>query len=257
MRSPFHLVEMSPWPILFSVSLFCSVVGFVDLIYGGSLLLMFCGVIGAILVLGQWWRDVIRESNQGWHTSYVAWNIRLGMVLFIVSEVMFFFSFFWAFFSCALMPGVEAGGVWPPVGVIPLDPMGFPLLSTAVLLSSGVSITWAHYAVMAGNRVEGIYGLFFTIVLGMYFTCLQIFEFLECSFSIADGVWGSLFYIMTGFHGVHVVFGTVALVVCLWRLFGMGFSSERHLGFELSIWYWHFVDVVWICLFLSVYWWGG
>nr|AUF70020.1 cytochrome c oxidase subunit 3 [Lampsilis siliquoidea] len=257
MRSPFHLVEMSPWPILCSISAVCVVVGFVDLISGGSLYFMICSVGLLVLVLFQWWRDVIRESDQGWHTSFVAKNIRLGMVLFILSEVMFFLGFFWAFFSSSLVPGIEGGAVWPPVGIVPLNPFSVPLLNTSVLLSSGVSVTWAHHALVAGNRDEVLCGLCFTIILGLYFTVLQVFEYFECSFTIADGVYGSLFYVMTGFHGVHVIVGNVMLMVCLWRCFNFEFSSERHLGLEVSIWYWHFVDVVWIFLFLCVYWWGG
>nr|AGN92171.1 cytochrome c oxidase subunit III [Lamprotula leaii] len=256
-RSPFHLVEMSPWPFFSSVSAVCLVVGLVSWLNGGPFCFLFLGIGLLSAVLFQWWRDVIRESDQGWHTSYVAGNIRLGMVLFIVSEVFFFFSFFWAFFSCSLVPNIEVGGVWPPVGIVPLNPFGLPLLNTAVLLGSGVSVTWAHHAVMAGNRREAMVGLIFTVALGLYFTFLQICEYMECSFSIADSVYGSLFYVMTGFHGVHVVIGTLVLFVCFFRCFGFGFSTERHLGLEVGIWYWHFVDVVWICLFLCVYWWGG
>nr|ACQ91021.1 cytochrome c oxidase subunit III [Quadrula quadrula] len=257
MRSPFHLVEMSPWPVFCSVSVVCTVVGFVDWISGGSLCLLFCSVGLLVVVLFQWLRDIIRESNQGWHTSFVASNIRFGMVLFILSEVFFFLDFFWAFFSCSLVPGIEGGAVWPPVGVDSLDPFKIPLLNTAVLLGSGVSVTWAHHAVMVGNRMEALWGLMLTLFLGLYFSMLQGFEYFECSFTVADGVYGSLFYVMTGFHGVHVIMGSMILLVSLWRCFSYGFSSERHIGLEIGIWYWHFVDVVWICLFLCIYWWGG
>nr|UWM10839.1 cytochrome c oxidase subunit III [Pseudocuneopsis capitata] len=250
---------MSPWPFLCSVSAVCMVVGFVDWINGNSLVLFLCGMVLLFGVLWQWLRDVVRESNQGWHTSYVASNIRLGMVLFIISEVFFFFSFFWAFFSCSLVPGIEVGGIWPPVGIMSLNPFSLPLLNTAVLLGSGVSVTWCHHAVLCGNRMEAVYGLVITLFLGFYFTFLQVCEYSECSFTIADSVYGSLFYVMTGFHGVHVILGSVMLLVGLFRLinYGFGFSVERHLGLELSMWYWHFVDVVWICLYLCVYWWGG
>nr|QDH07438.1 cytochrome c oxidase subunit 3 [Pilsbryoconcha exilis] len=257
MRSPFHLVEMSPWPFFSSMSAVCVFVSFVNWFSGGSLWFVLCAISLLSIVLFQWFRDIVREGEQGWHTSYVASNIRFGMVLFIGSEVLFFFSFFWAFFSCSLVPGIELGGVWPPVGVLPVNPFKLPLLNTAVLLGSGVSVTWAHHAVMAGDRFEAMGGLLVTVILGVYFTGLQICEYLECSFSIADGVYGSLFYVMTGFHGIHVVLGTVILFVSLFRCFNFGFSSERHLGLEVGIWYWHFVDVVWICLFLCVYWWGS
>nr|QDH07414.1 cytochrome c oxidase subunit 3 [Monodontina vondembuschiana] len=257
MRSPFHLVEKSPWPLLSSVSAVCIFVSLVNWISGGSVWFVLFGMGLLVIILWQWWRDIIREGDQGWHTSYVASNIRLGMVLFIGSEVFFFFSFFWAFFSCSLVPGIEVGGVWPPVGILPVNPFGLPLLNTAVLLGSGVSVTWAHHAVMAGNRSEAMGGLLVTVALGVYFTVLQVCEYMECSFTIADGVYGSLFFVMTGFHGVHVILGTVVLFVSFFRCFNHSFSSERHLGLEVGIWYWHFVDVVWICLFMCVYWWGS
>nr|AKQ78461.1 cytochrome c oxidase subunit III [Nodularia douglasiae] len=248
---------MSPWPFLCSISAVCMVVGFVDWLGGNSLMFFLCAIVVLLLVLCQWLRDITRESNQGWHTSYVANNIRFGMILFIVSEVFFFFSFFWAFFSCSLVPSVEVGGVWPPVGIVALNPFSLPLLNTAVLLGSGVSVTWCHHAVMCGNRMEAVWALSMTIFLGFYFSFLQVCEYMECSFTIADSVFGSLFYVMTGFHGVHVILGSVMLLVSLFRLINNGFSTDRHLGLELSIWYWHFVDVVWICLYLCVYWWGG
>lgn len=257
MRRPFHLVEVSPWPFLSSVRAVCLVVGVVDWLSGNSLVLTLCAGVALILVLWQWLRDVIRERNQGWHTRYVASNIRLGIVLFIISEVFFFFSFFWAFFSCSLVPNVEVGGIWPPAGIVPVDVFGIPLLRTIVLLSSGVSVTWCHHAVMLGDRKEAIFGLCVTIFLGYYFTFLQLAEYLECRFTIADSVYGSTFYVITGFHGIHVILGRVILLVGLFRLVNYGFSSERHLGLEVSIWYWHFVDVVWIFLYLCIYWWGG
>lgn len=257
MRRPFHVVEVSPWPFLCSIRAVCIVVGMVDWMRSRSLrLLVYAGVILG-MVIWQWFRDVIRESNQGWHTRYVASNIRLGIMLFILSEIFFFFSFFWAFFSCRLVPGVEVGGIWPPVGIIPLRTFSLPLLRTAVLLSSGVRVTWCHHAVICGNRGEAIFGLVVTIILGFYFTFLQVREYIRCSFTIADSVYGSLFYVMTGFHGIHVILGRIMLVVRLFRLVNYGFSSERHLGLEIRIWYWHFVDVVWIFLYLCVYWWGG
>nr|AGS17919.1 cytochrome c oxidase subunit III [Anodonta anatina]AGS17933.1 cytochrome c oxidase subunit III [Anodonta anatina] len=257
MRSPFHLVEKSPWPFLCSISVVCVAVGLVEWMSGGSLHLLVFSWLLLVMVLCQWLRDVVRESDQGWHTSYVASNIRFGMVLFILSEFFFFFSFFWAFFSCSLVPDVEVGGVWPPVGIMPLNVFSIPLLGSAVLLGSGVTATWCHHAVMSGNREEAIYGLVMTIFLGFYFTFLQVLEYTGCTFTIADSVYGSLFYVMTGFHGVHVIVGSVMLLVGLFRLVNHGFSSVRHLGLEVSIWYWHFVDVVWIFLYLCVYWWGG
>nr|QCX42045.1 cytochrome c oxidase subunit 3 [Margaritifera margaritifera] len=257
MRSPFHMVEMSPWPILGSFSALLLAVGFVDWFSSGTLWSIGCGVLPMLLVMYQWWRDVVRESDQGWHTSYVAKNIRMGMALFIVSEVFFFFGFFWAFFSSSLVPSVEVGGVWPPVGIQTLNALKVPLLGTAVLLLTGVTVTWAHHAVLARKREEALLGLGFTVLWGFYFMVLQLLEYFRSTFTIADGIYGSLFYVMTGFHGIHVLIGVVFLSVCAWRCLNFGFSSGRHLGLDAAVWYWHFVDVVWITVFLCVYWWGG
>jgi cytochrome c oxidase subunit 3 len=183
--------------------------------------------------------------------------LRWGMVLFIISEVFFFLSFFWAFFHSSLSPSPELGRVWPPIGVEAFDPFTVPLLNTIVLLSSGISVTWAHHALIAGDHDSAFQGLLFTVILGLYFTILQAIEYLEARFRIADRVYGSSFFIATGFHGLHVIVGTTFLVVCLIRVSRAHFSKSHHFGFEAAAWYWHFVDVVWLFLYISIYWWGG
>lgn len=224
---------------------------------GASLLLRSTGILIVLMTIVQWWRDVIRESTyQGYHTKKVAKGLKVGMILFIISEVMFFFAFFWAFFHRRLSPSIQVGGLWPPIGINPLNPWGVPLLNTIVLLSSGVSVTWAHHAMKDSNHQETIAGLVITILLGVYFTNLQLGEYMEVRFSISDRVYGSTFFVATGFHGIHVLIGTMFLIVILGRTIYLHFSRDHHVGLEAAIWYWHFVDVVWIFLFIWIYWWG-
>jgi cytochrome c oxidase subunit 3 len=179
------------------------------------------------------------------------------MILFIVSEVMFFFAFFWAFFHSSLAPSIEIGSMWPPKGISVLNPWDIPFLNTIILLSSGASVTWAHHAILAGQRMQGVYSLVVTILLASVFTSLQVMEYMEAPFTISDGIYGSTFYMATGFHGFHVFVGTLFLGVCLVRLYKHHFTQNHHFGFEAAAWYWHFVDVVWLFLFVSIYWWGG
>ena len=214
--------------------------------------------LGFALVLAtmfMWWRDIIREAEyQGHHTSIVQIGMRYGMMLFIASEVMFFVAFFWAFFDRALYPN---DGVWPPEGITTFDPFDLPLINTLVLLLSGCTVTWAHHALQHGNRKDFMTGLGITILLGMLFTGLQALEYSHAPFGFTDGVYPSVFYMATGFHGFHVLVGTLFLAVC-WMSGRAGhFTPTQHFGFEAAAWYWHFVDVVWLFLFAAVYWWGG
>lgn len=210
------------------------------------------------LTILQWWRDVgIEGRDSGFHTSFVENGLRFGILIFITSEVIFFVRFFWAFYHIRLSPALEIGGVWPPIGVETFDAFQVPLLNTIVLLSSGVRVTWAHHSLIAINHSRAKLGLIITIILGIYFTFLQAFEYFEASFSIADRSFGSTFFIATGFHGIHVIVGTTFLGVCLFRIKKGKFRGGHHFGFEAAAWYWHFVDVVWLFLYLSLYWWGG
>nr|YP_010350004.1 cytochrome c oxidase subunit III [Neritina iris]UOH96874.1 cytochrome c oxidase subunit 3 [Neritina iris]URF21528.1 cytochrome c oxidase subunit III [Neritina iris] len=256
-RNPFHLVEFSPWPLTGSMGALFLTVGLAGWFHGYSMATMVLGLVLVGLTMIQWWRDVIREGTfQGFHTTKVGKGLRWGMILFIVSEVCFFFAFFWAYFHSSLAPTPELGSCWPPVGINPLNPFEVPLLNTAVLLASGVTVTWAHHALMEGDRINGIQGLIATVVLGVYFTFLQGGEYYEAPFTIADGAYGSAFFVATGFHGLHVLIGSSFLLVCLVRVWTQHFSPTHHFGFEAAAWYWHFVDVVWLFLYLSIYWWG-
>nr|BAH86567.1 cytochrome c oxidase subunit III [Branchiostoma floridae] len=255
---PWHLVEPSPWPLVGGSAAFTLTVGLVMWFHYNSISLMILGLVMIVATMIQWWRDVIREATfQGCHTSYVLSGLRRGMVLFIVSEVFFFLAFFWAFFHSSLAPTVELGVTWPPVGVHPLNAFAVPLLNTAVLLSSGVTVTWAHHALMEGKRTEAIQSLAITVMLGLYFTGLQAWEYYEAPFTIADSVYGSTFFVATGFHGLHVIIGSTFLMVCLGRQVFYHYTSSHHFGFEAAAWYWHFVDVVWLFLYVCIYWWGS
>ena len=219
---------------------------------------MTTGFLTVLFNMYIWWRDIIREATfEGQHTAPVQDGLRMGMLLFIASEVMFFFAFFWAFFDASIKPSPVLGGVWPPDGLETLSPWGVPLLNTVVLLSSGATVTWAHHAIVAGARRSAIIGLVLTIGLAAFFTALQAFEYINAPFGISDGIYGSTFFLATGFHGIHVFVGTVFLTVCLVRLTLNHFTREHHFGFEAAAWYWHFVDVVWLFLFVTVYWWGS
>nr|YP_010554573.1 cytochrome c oxidase subunit III [Tachycines shuangcha]UYO78931.1 cytochrome c oxidase subunit III [Tachycines shuangcha] len=254
----YHLVNMSPWPLTGAIGALATVSGLIKWFhqYNNSLLML--GLVILMLTMIQWWRDITREGTyQGLHTLPVNLGLRWGMILFIVSEVFFFISFFWAFFHSSLSPAVELGSMWPPIGVNPFNPLQIPLLNTAILLASGVTVTWAHHSLMESNFSQTTQGLFFTVILGIYFTILQAYEYIEAPFTIADAVYGSTFFMATGFHGLHVIIGTTFLIVCLMRHMTYHFSPNHHFGFEAAAWYWHFVDVVWLFLYISIYWWGS
>lgn len=257
-RQPFHLVELRPWPITAAISAFLLTTGLARWFHGQGIYCLLIGFTITILSIIQWWRDVIREATFiGHHTSYVSKGLRVGIILFITSEVLFFFAFFWAFFHRSLSPAVEIGSCWPPIGLSVLNPFRIPLLNTAVLLASGVTVTWAHHRLIAADRTSAIQALSLTVALGVYFTVLQAGEYYAAPFTIADRVYGTTFFVATGFHGLHVLIGSTFLSVCLIRTIAYHFSSGHHTGFEAAAWYWHFVDVVWICLYISIYWWGS
>nr|YP_010398702.1 cytochrome c oxidase subunit III [Hylemya nigrimana]UQK95121.1 cytochrome c oxidase subunit III [Hylemya nigrimana] len=255
---PFHLVNYSPWPLTASIGAMTIVAGMVKWFHQYDISLFMLGNIITIITVYQWWRDISRESTfQGLHTNSVIMGLQWGMILFIVSEVLFFVSFFWAFFHSSLSPSIELGAMWPPLQIIPFNPFQIPLLNTVILLTSGITVTWAHHSLMHSNYSQTTQGLFFTVLLGIYFTILQAFEYIEAPFTIADSAYGSTFFIATGFHGVHVLIGTTFLLICLIRHLNNYFSMNHHFGFEAAAWYWHFVDIVWLFLYISIYWWGG
>nr|APX40192.1 cytochrome c oxidase subunit 3 [Smaragdina rufimana] len=255
---PFHLVDVSPWPILAAMGAMTMMIGLIQWFHQLDNSLLMIGLLINILVSIQWWRDVSREGTfQGLHTMKVTLGLRWGMILFIVSEVFFFISFFWSFFHSSLSPTIELGLLWPPKGIVAFNPLEIPLLNTMILLTSGLTVTWAHHSLMENNYSKAIQGLMLTVLLGIYFTALQGFEYIEAPFTISDSVYGSTFFMATGFHGLHVIIGTTFLAICLMRLYLNHFSSIHHFGFEAAAWYWHFVDVVWLFLYISIYWWGS
>jgi len=257
---PYHLVEPSPWPILSSFSLLTMMLGavmyFHGFAYGGWFLTLGFTLTSSAMLL--WFRDVITEATYlGHHTVEVQKGLSIGIILFIISEIFAFLSVFWAFFHSSLSPAIEIGGSWPPLGITPLDPFAIPLLNTILLLSSGAFVTYGHHALIAGNRKGAILGTFLTIVFAVIFTALQYYEYSEASFTMSDSVYGTVFYASTGLHGLHVIVGTIFITVGFLRLVKYHLTDTHHQGHEAGILYWHFVDVVWLFLFIAVYYWGG
>nr|ASY97576.1 cytochrome c oxidase subunit III [Macrocheraia grandis]QFP99282.1 cytochrome c oxidase subunit III [Macrocheraia grandis grandis] len=255
---PYHLVDYSPWPITGAIGAMTMTSGMVLWFHKNEMYLFYLGITINLMTMYQWWRDIVRESTfQGMHTEKVVKGLKMGMILFIISEVFFFISFFWGFFHSSLAPTIELGMQWPPKGVVTFNPMEIPLLNTMILLSSGISVTWAHHSLMNNLHKQTVMALTITVSLGMLFTILQAYEYLEAKFCISDSVYGASFFMTTGFHGIHVIIGTTFLMTCLMRQMMYHFSSNHHLGFEAAAWYWHFVDVVWLFLYVSIYWWGS
>ena len=271
----YHILAPSFWPLLGAMSALALASGGImwmhKAAWGGPV--FFLGLGGVLLTMFLWWADVIKEAHRGDHTPVVQLHLRYGMILFIASEVMFFVGWFWAFFDFSLFPApvevmngevtritetvMNIAGQWPPKGLEVISPWGFPLLNTVILLLSGTTVTWAHHALIHGDR-EGLKkGLWITILLGILFSTIQGYEYSEAPFHFAGLNFGASFFMATGFHGFHVLIGTIFLAVCLARVYAGHFTPRQHFGFEAAAWYWHFVDVVWLFLFVSIYVWGG
>jgi cytochrome c oxidase subunit 3 len=292
----YHLVDPSPWPLFASIGALVMAVGAIIWMRTGQgglfgmkgPAVFLLGAAAVVAVAFFWWRDVIREAHKGDHTPVVQLHLRYGMIMFIASEVMFFVAWFWAYFDVALFPsgifplpiteGTSVtpsetsiigmvdrdkltGGHWPPqpneAFKATFDPWGLPLVNTLILLLSGCTVTWAHHSLLENNRKGLIWGLAVTVVLGLLFTTLQVYEYGHAAFSFSNHIYGATFFMATGFHGAHVVIGTIFLAVCLFRALAGHFSAKQHFGFEAAAWYWHFVDVVWLFLFAAIYWWGA
>ena len=262
---PYHLVRPSPWPLIGSFAAGLMMVGMVlfmhkvklgslDLGVGWPLL----GLAGVLATMAIWWRDIIREAFiERAHSPIVKIGLRYGMALFIASEVMFFVAFFWAYYAAAFYPTAAIGGIWPPATIKTFDPFEMPFMMTLILLLSGTTVTWAHHAALEGNQRDLIRALGITVLLGLSFSCFQALEYHHTDFSLKSGIFGSTFFMATGFHGLHVIIGTIFLAVCWFRARKGQFTRDDHFGLEAAAWYWHFVDVVWLFLFVSVYWFGS
>jgi cytochrome c oxidase subunit 3 len=285
----YHLLNPSPWPIVGSVAALVLAIGaivWMKSLHGGAGVfglkgswLFGIGVMGVLFTMFMWWRDVISEAHAGDHTPVVAIHLRYGMIMFIASEIMFFVAWFWAFFDAALFPAaveplanskeligmVErnalTGGIWPPKPsenfTATFDPWGLPLVNTLILLLSGTTVTWAHHALLENNRKGLVWGLTLTVILGALFTLLQAYEYGHALFNYSGHIYGATFFMATGFHGAHVMIGTIFLAVCLARALKGHFTPKQHFGFEAAAWYWHFVDVVWLFLFACIYVWAA
>ena len=262
LKQPYHLVDPSPWPLTGAIGGGLTVVGIIMAAHFGNYLWLVLGLVVVLATMFFWWRDVLRESRTpGLHTPVVRLGLRYGMMMFIASEVMFFVAFFWAYFHFALFPEHVAGAttpMWPPAGIHTFDPFHLPFLNTMILLLSGCTVTWAHHSLIEGNKRGLVIGLLLTVLLGLSFTTFQAIEYSDAPFKfVGGGVYPATFFLATGFHGFHVIVGTLFLLVCLFRANAGGFTPERHFGFEAAAWYSHFVDVVWLFLFAAIYVWGS
>jgi cytochrome c oxidase subunit 3 len=262
----YHLVNPSPWPFVGSVSAFVMAVGAILWFHEiAPIWIMLIGFVGVLYTFYAWWADVIREGKAGDHTPVVMMHHRYGMILFIASEVMFFVAWFWAYFDGFFNQEAaeqyariaSMGTTWPPTGVELFDPFHLPLFNTLILLTSGTTVTWAHHALLNKDKRGLVWGLAITVLLGVLFTVCQVIEYAEAGFQYTGNLYGATFFMATGFHGFHVLVGTIFLIVCLVRAIGDSFTPEHHLGFEFAAWYWHFVDVVWLFLFATIYVWGS
>lgn len=270
----YHIIDPSPWPLLASIGAFILTFGgvsYMRYLSGGSFKmfglelanpwLFYIGLAIVLYTMIGWWSDTIKEAHEGAHTRVVSLHLRYGMIMFIASEVMFFVAWFWAFFDASLFANeaIQAsrveftGGQWPPQGIEVLDPWHLPLYNTIILLLSGTTLTWAHHAMLHNDRKGLVSGLLLTVVLGVLFSAVQAYEYAHAPFGFKESIYGATFFMATGFHGFHVLVGTIFLIVCLRRTYLGHFTPRQHFGFEAAAWYWHFVDVVWLGLFLFVY----
>jgi cytochrome c oxidase subunit 3 len=254
----YHVLPPSIWPFLGAVAGFFMLFGAVLWMKDSGPWMFLIGFVGVLYVMFAWWSDTISENFAGDHTPVVMIGLRYGFILFIMSEVMFFAAWFWSFFKHAMYPMPAIGGVWPPEGIEVFDPWHLPLINTLILLCSGAACTWAHHALVHENNRKDIKsGLLLSVVLGVIFTIFQAYEYSHAAFGFGGNIYGANFFMATGFHGFHVIVGTIFLFICYLRTVRGHFTPENHIGFEAAAWYWHFVDVVWLFLFAAVYIWGG
>nr|AZL93275.1 cytochrome c oxidase subunit 3 [Helorus sp. ZJUH_2016017] len=252
---PYHMLPFSPWPFMISLNFFSMMMSMIFWMKSLNFMFLLFNLLMILLICSQWWRDLIRESTfQGYHTLKIIKNIKFSMILFITSEVFFFISFFWCYFHMFLSPSIEIGNNWPPKNILLMSPYGIPLINTILLISSGMMITWCHHSLMNKMYEEAKNSLLYGILMAILFLILQIYEFKSSLFCLSDSIFGSIFFMLTGFHGIHVIIGTIFLIFNFYRINKIHFNNFHLLGLEMSFWYWHFVDVVWLFLFILIYW---
>lgn len=257
---PFHIVSPSPWPIVASLVLLSAAISIIFRLHSNALTIIIIILTTNLIAITAaiWWRDVKREASlQGHHTFRTISLLKYRIIIFIISEIIFFLRFFWAYFHRRISPNIELGVTWPPIGVKIFNPIEIPLLNSIILLSSGATITWSHHSFLSKNIRKSLLALLLTVNLGILFTLCQGIEYYDASFSFSDSIYGSSFFLATGFHGIHVLIGSLFLTVTAKRITSMQNSTNHFICFDLRAWYWHFVDVVWLFLFISIYWWGS
>nr|YP_009484488.1 cytochrome c oxidase subunit 3 [Saccharomycodes ludwigii]APD14970.1 cytochrome c oxidase subunit 3 [Saccharomycodes ludwigii]APD14982.1 cytochrome c oxidase subunit 3 [Saccharomycodes ludwigii]APD14993.1 cytochrome c oxidase subunit 3 [Saccharomycodes ludwigii]APD15004.1 cytochrome c oxidase subunit 3 [Saccharomycodes ludwigii]APD15016.1 cytochrome c oxidase subunit 3 [Saccharomycodes ludwigii] len=256
---PFHLVEPSPWPIVVSFTLLSLVLSLAMTMHGymNNMTMVTVSLITLLSSMTLWFRDIIAEGTYlGDHTLAVRKGLNLGFLLFVVSEIMIFAALFWAYFHSAMSPAIELGSVWPPVGIEAVQPTELPLLNTVILLSSGVTMTYSHHALINNDRKNALSGLFITTWLIIIFVTIQFIEYTNATFTISDGVYGSVFYAGTGLHFLHMVMLIIMLSINYWRMRNYQLTSGHHVGYETTIIYGHILDIIWLFLYIVFYWWG-
>lgn len=257
-NQPYFILNISPWPILIAINIFNIIISNIILINFKFNIISPINIILIILISLIWWRDIIRERTfQGNHNFYIINLIKFRIILFIISEIFLFISFFWNFLHNSLAPSIELGLNWPPKNINFFNPILIPLLNTIILLTSRFTITLTHLYLLNNNKKKTIIFINLTIFLSIYFLFLQILEYKQATFTFSDSIFGSSFYIATGFHGIHVIIGIIFLLINLIRIINIHFSFIHHISFELGAWYWHFIDIIWLFLYITFYWWNN
>nr|DBA43915.1 TPA_asm: COX3 [Bombus griseocollis] len=251
---PFHMVTISPWPIIVSINILNFLLSIILWIYLNNFLIMISNMFILTSSIIFWFRDIVRESTfQGMHSLFIIKMLKFSMIMFIISELFFFISFFWTFFHNSISPSIDIDSIWPPKMIKFFNPMEIPLLNSIILIMSGFTVTLSHYNLLNNKLNSSIFSLLFTIMLGFYFNVMQMFEYQNSYFCINDSIFGSIFFLSTGFHGTHVIIGTFMLMFSMVRMLNNHFSPIHHINFEFAIWYWHFVDVIWLFIYLFYY----
>nr|YP_009728513.1 cytochrome c oxidase subunit III [Indomegoura indica]QIA95426.1 cytochrome c oxidase subunit 3 [Indomegoura indica] len=257
-NQPYFILNLSPWPILMSLNTFNLMISNIMIMNFKYNFMSMMNLIMMILISTLWWRDIIRESTyQGNHNFYIMNLIKFSMILFIISEMFLFISFFWNFLHNSLAPSIELGLNWPPKNINFFNPLLIPLLNTIILLTSSFTVTLTHLYLLNNSKKKTIFFMNLTIILSIYFLMLQMLEYKQATFTFSDSIFGSSFYMATGFHGLHVIMGTIFLMINMLRMMKMHFSYTHHISFELAAWYWHFIDIIWLFLYMTFYWWNN